>query len=156
MQWQHARDNTRRCWRRPGRHVILLMMRRKFCFLLKVYGFLRCCHIGILSGLSIMPWTLLFYCDVNTHLWYFLFMYVICMYVWFYECFVRNDEIKLWNQWHSIHIRYPFQIRCLLECRQVNLLSNIKNQTTGLRGINFCLFQVTKIQYDYSPWWVVW
>ena len=30
-----------------------LVMRRKFCFFLIVYGFLRCCHIDILSGFSI-------------------------------------------------------------------------------------------------------
>ena len=42
-----------------------------------------------------MPCTLLFYCAVYTHLWHF---YACFMYIWFYECFVRNDEIKLWNR----------------------------------------------------------
>ena len=94
--WQHAR----RCRRRPGRHVILLMMQRTFCFFLKVYGFLWCFHIDILSGLSIFLLrchVLCYFIVLYTHT-YDIF-YVCHMHIWFYERFVRNDEIKLWNHW---------------------------------------------------------
>ena len=103
-----ARDNTLCCRRRPGRHVILLMMQRKFCFFLKVYRFLWCCHIDILSGLSIsLPqcYVLCYFTVLYTHTCDIF--YVCYMYIWFYECFVRNGEIKLWNRilLHVLHIQ---------------------------------------------------
>ena len=63
-------------------HVILLMMRRKFCFFLKVYEFLRWCHIDILNGLSIsLPRCHVLCCltVLYTHTCDFSFTYVICM-----------------------------------------------------------------------------
>ena len=63
-------------------HVILLMMRRKFCFFLKVYRFLRWCDIDSLNGLSIsLPrcHVLCYLTVLYTHTCDFSFTYVICM-----------------------------------------------------------------------------
>ena len=71
---------------------------------IKVYAFLRWCHIDILNGLSIslQRCHVLYYLTVlYTHICDFSLMYVICM-CELMTCFVRNVEIKLWN-----HINIP-------------------------------------------------
>ena len=56
-------------------------------------------HIDILNGLSIFyndaMYFIILQCCIYT-LVIFLLTYVICM-CDFMTCFVRNDEIKLWN-----------------------------------------------------------
>ena len=76
--------------------------------------FLRRCHIDILKGLFIS----LQRCHVLYHLFVLYthtcdFSFYLCyMYVGFYECFVRNDEIKLWNQ-----LGHPWQNVCHVKWR---------------------------------------
>ena len=83
--------------------VIYIMTRRKFCFFLQVYGFLPMPYWYFKWSFyffTIMPYYLTV---LYTHTRDFCFTYVICM-CDFMTCFVRNDEIKLWNLIKSVKL----------------------------------------------------